>query len=193
MFKPEKMSFVNISVLDQNLPKVLDSITKLGIMHIVDKSELPSTSGMLGGVNIQPVQDKLAEFNDRIDVLSKAISTETLFLPEFGGGMPEDIEIDPFRIANKIESELIQMESDAESLLKRIEQLQIEIDKLNNDSEKFYMLEAKGLDLDHLKGMRFLYFTFGDVPLEFNHYNRLVESLSRIPCLLMAGEITGIR
>ncbi len=193
MFKPEKMSFVNISVLDQNLPKVLDSITKLGIMHIVDKSELPSTSGMLGGVNIQPVQDKLAEFNDRIDVLSKAISTETLFLPEFGGGMPEDIEIDPFRIANKIESELIQMESDAESLLKRIEQLQVEIDKLNNDSEKFYMLEAKGLDLDHLKGMRFLYFTFGDVPLEFNHYNRLVESLSRIPCLLMAGEITGIR
>ena len=40
MFRPEKMSFVNILVLDEYLTPVLDRLVKMGVMHVVDKEEL---------------------------------------------------------------------------------------------------------------------------------------------------------
>ncbi|HGJ64081.1 TPA: hypothetical protein ENS27_01685 [bacterium] len=193
MFRPEKMSFVNISVLNENLTKVLDCIAKLGIMHIVDKSELPSTSGMLKDVDIQPIKDKLSELSNRIDVVLNAMSVDIKYLPSLDKDAQERVEINPFNIVEKIESDLIQIEADVESIIKRVESLKNEIVKLNKDSEKLHSLEAHGLELDHFRNMRFLHFAFGDIPIGLDHYGRLMESLSRIPCVVMAGDILGHR
>jgi V/A-type H+-transporting ATPase subunit I len=187
------MSFVNISVLNENLTQVLDCITKLGIMHIVDKKEIPSTSGVLKDVDIQPIQDKLTELNNRINVLLDAISINTKYLPVLDEAARESIEINPLHIIEKIESDLSQIETDIESVIKRINQLKDEIRKLDRDSKRLYSLEAHGLDIDNLKNMRFLYLAFGDIPVGVDYHVRLVDSLTRIPCVIIDGDIVGNR
>ena len=69
MFRPEKMSFVSVSVLDEYLTQVLDRLAKLGVMHIVDKAELPSDIGGLEDINVKPVKDKLDALNGRVEEL----------------------------------------------------------------------------------------------------------------------------
>lgn len=189
MFRPEKMSFVNISVLNENLTQVLDCITKLGIMHIVDKKELPSTSGILKDIDIQPIQDKLSELNNRINVLLNTMSIDARYLPVFDKTAQKQIEIDPFNIVEKVENGLAQIEADAESVVNGINRLKAEINKFNSDSKKLHSLEAHGMNIDNLKNMRYLYFAFGDMPIGTDYYTRLVDSLARIPCVIISGDI----
>ena len=193
MFRPEKMSFVNISLLDEYLTNVLDCVTRLGIMHIVDKKELPSTSGMLKDVNVQPVRDKLFELNNRLNVLLDAMEVETKYLPVLSRLEREQIEINPFEIVENIEKELAEIEADVNPVIQQIAQLQAEMNDLDKDSRRLYVLEAHGLKIEDLRSMRFLYFAFGDIPVEFEHYRRLLGSLARVPCVIIKGKIVGKR
>lgn len=193
MFRPEKMSFVNISLLDNYLTNVLDCVTRLGIMHIVDKKELPSTSGMLKDVNVQPVRDKLFELNNRLNVLLDAMEVETKYLPVLSRLEREQIEINPLEIVDGIEKELAEIEADVNPVIQQIAQLQAEMNDLDKDSRRLYVLEAHGLKIEDLRSMRFLYFAFGDIPVEFEHYRRLLGSLARVPCVIIKGEIVGKR
>lgn len=192
MFTPEKMSFVNISTLDNNLTQVLESVTKLGIMHIVDKKDLPLSDGLLKDVDVQPIKDKLSEINTRINSLLSAMGVDTRYLPILSKKQ-EEIEIDPFNIVGKVESELIEIEGKLNPIIQRIDQLKAEMNKLEKDSRQLRSLEVHGINLEDLLNMRFLYFAFGDIPLEFEHFRRLVGSLERIPCIILQGDIVGNR
>ncbi|HGE70352.1 TPA: hypothetical protein ENX78_05910 [Candidatus Poribacteria bacterium] len=192
MFTPEKMSFVNISTLDSNLTQVLDCVTKLGIMHIVDKKDLPINDGLLKDVDIQPLKDKLSEINVRINNLLSEMGIDTKYLPTLSKSQSE-IEIDPFQVASKVENELTEIESEINPIIQRIAQLQSEMNKLEKDSKQLHSLEVHGINLEDLLNMRFLYFAFGDIPVEFEHFRRLIDSLERIPCVVLQGETVGNR
>ncbi len=192
MFTPEKMSFVNISTLDSNLIQVLDCVAKLGVMHIVDKKDLPLSDGLLKDVDIQPIKDKLSEINIRINTLLSEMGIDTRYLPVLSKKQDE-IEIDPLNIATKIESELAEIEDKINPIIQRIEQLNFEMNKLEKDSRQLHSLEVRGIKLEDLLNMRFLYFVFGDIPVEFSHFRRLVDSLTRIPCIILQGDIVGNR
>ncbi len=191
MFRPEKMSFVNISVLDEHLTPVLDRLVKLGVMHVVDKEELPPIEEELEDVDVEPVKNSLDALSSRIEemltILSIGISVSSI-----PAGVSEDtIEISPFQITDKIEEELSEIEREVSPAIRRQTQAQEEIAKLEEDSYRLAALDAKDVTVEDLKEPRFLYFAFGDIPAEY--YERLIGSLANVPCVLVAGEFIAGR
>ena len=187
MFRPEKMSFVSISVLDEYLTQVLDRLAKLGVMHIVDKAELPPSEGVLADVNTEPVRNKLVALEDRIQELLVILSSEVSFAFTLSGVNRDKIEIDPFQITDKISEELSEIETAVNPIVRRRVQIQSEITSLTEESYQLSALEAENVNVEDLKESRFLYMAFGDVPAEY--YGRLVDSLADVPCVLSAGDI----
>jgi len=68
VFRPEKMSFVNISVLDEHLTQVLDCLAKLGAMHVVDKEELRAglKSASTGQI-AEKIEERLSEIESAVN------------------------------------------------------------------------------------------------------------------------------
>jgi V/A-type H+-transporting ATPase subunit I len=200
MFRPEKMSFVNISVLDEHLTQVLDRLTKLGVMHVVDKEELPPSMEELRDIDVEPVKDRLGAVNSRIEELLTILAIEDgRILPnpllrkgELSAGVSEDkIEIDPFQVAEKVEVTLSDIEAAVNPVVQRRGQIQTEVSGLEENSRQLSALEAQGVNLEDLREMRFLYFAFGDIPAEY--YNRLAGSLANVRCVLVPGGVTAGR
>lgn len=186
MFRPEKMSFVNISVLDEHLTPVLDRLVKLGVMHVVDKEELSPIEEELEDVDVEPVRNSLDALSNRIEEMLTILSIE-LSVSSTPAGVSEDtIEINPFQIADKIEEELSEIEREVSPAIRRQTQAQEEIAKLEEDSYRLAALDAEDVAVEDLKEPRFLYFAFGDIPAEY--YERLTGSLANVPCVLVAGE-----
>jgi len=80
MFRPEKMSLVNISVLDEYLTQVLDRLAKLGVMHIVDKAELPASAEAMENVNTEPVRNELTKLSSRLEEMLAVLSIAVGFV-----------------------------------------------------------------------------------------------------------------
>ena len=178
MFRPEKMSFVNISVLDEYLTPVLDRLAKMGVMHIVDKAELAPGTESLEDIDTTPIRNKLAELANRAGELLTALSIEISFTFTSSGMSKDKIEIDPFKITERIEKDLSEIEAVVKPLVQRQNQIQSEILTLEAESQQLSALEAQGVNIDDLREPRFLYVAFGDVPTEY--YRRLVESLANV-------------
>jgi V/A-type H+-transporting ATPase subunit I len=187
------MSFVNISVLDEHLTQTLDCLAKLGVMHVVDKEELPSGMEGLDGIDVEHVRNRLTAMNSRVekllDILSIAETGSRLALTSsVPKNVNEDkIEIDPFQISERIEEDLSNIEAEVDPVIRRRTQIQAEIAELEEDSRQLSTLEAQDVDIEDLKETRFLHFAFGDIPAEY--YDRLVGSLANVPCVLVPGEI----
>lgn len=190
MFRPEKMCFVNISVLDEHITQVLDRLTKMGVMHVVDKKELYSASE-LKNVNIEPSREKLTSLNNRIVKLLAVLGIESNVLTASPDISKDRIQIDPLYIADKIEKDLSEIENEVNPVIQRREQIQAEITDMEENSRRLFDLEAPGVKVEDLKETRFLYFASGDIPLEY--HNRLVSSLSNVPCVLVTGRIIAGR
>lgn len=189
MFRPEKMSFVNISVLDEHLTQVLDRLAKLGAMHVVDKEELPSsTSRDLKDIDVEPVRNGFTALNSRIEGLLTILAIEDRFSVSVS---QDKIQIDPFQIAEKIEKDLSEIEAAVNPIVQRQTQIQAEVSDLEEDSRQLSTLETQGVNVEDLRETRFLYFAFGDIPAEY--YRRLVGSLTNVSCVLVPGEITASR
>jgi V/A-type H+-transporting ATPase subunit I len=184
MFRPEKMSFVNISVLDEHITQVLDRVTKLGVMHVVDKEELTFIPEQLKDIDAGPVKNRLSALDSRIDSLMNVLAVEDRFLPVSTG---MEIEIDPFQIAEKLENDLSEIEASINPVVQRRTQIQTEISDLEENSHQLAVLDAQGITLEALRETRFLYFALGDIPREY--YNRLAESLAHTQCVLVPGDI----
>ncbi len=191
MFRPEKMSFVNISVLDEYLTQVLDRLAKLGVMHVVDKSELPSSAGSLEDIDIGPVRSKLDSLRGRVEELLTTLSVVVGFTSISAGVSKDKITVDPFHIADEVERALSDIETAVRPVVQRRTQIQSEISTLEEESHQLSALEAQGVNVEDLKEARFLYMAFGDVPVEY--YERLVDSLADGPCVLAPGETIGDR
>ena len=186
MFRPEKMNFVSISVLDEYLTQVLDRLAKLGVMHIVDKAELPPGEEALEDVDTEPVRNKLAALEDRIQELLVVLSAEVSLGFTLAGVDRDRIGIDPFQVTDRISEELSEIETAINPIVQRRVQIQSEITTLTEESYKLSALEAQNVNVEDLKESRFLYMAFGDVPEEY--YERLVDSLADVPCVLAAGD-----
>lgn len=191
MFRPEKMSFVNISVLDEYLTHVLDRLAKLGIMHIVDKAELPASAETLEDVNIDPVRNKLIALNSRAKEMLDVLSVEFGFSYIQAGPDKDKIEIDPFQIADKVEEKLSDIEAAVRPVVQRQTQIQLEVSTLEEESRQLSALEVQNVNVEDLKEARYLYMAFGDVPVEY--YERFAESLIDLPYVLAPGERIGDR
>jgi len=191
MFRPEKMNFVNISVLDEHLTPVLDRLVKLGVMHVVGKEELPPTEEELEDVDVEPVRNSLDALSNRIEEMLNILSIG-LGVSSIPASVSEDtIEINPFQITDKIEEELSEIEREVSPAIRRQIQAQEEIAKLEEDSYRLAALDTEDVTVENLKEPRFLYFAFGDIPAEY--YERLAGSLANVPCVLVAGEFIAGR
>ena len=93
MFRPEKMSFVNILVLDEHLTPVLDRLVKLGVMHVVDKEELSPTVENLEDIDVQPVRSALDTLEKRVEEMLNILSIGNGISYLSGGVSNGDIEI----------------------------------------------------------------------------------------------------
>lgn len=191
MFRPEKMSFVNVSVLDELLTQVLDRLTKLGVMHIVDKNELDYTKNELRDVNIQPYREEFTEFASRIQNLLVILEIESRYINISSLKNKESIQIDPLQIAEKIKRELLEIENKVNPEIQRRAQIQLEISELEENSHVLSGIEVQNVKVEDLRNAKFLYLAFGDIPVEY--YHRLVTSLSHIPCLLAHGKVIAGR
>ena len=189
MFRPEKMSFVSITVLDKHLTFVLDKLTKMGVMHVVDKSELPTGSAGLKNIDVEPIRDKFNALSAKSNKLMDDLAIEDRhLLVEISH---EKIEIDPYNVAEKIEVELSEIEQIVSPVVKQIAQIQSEIKPLDETSQQIHILESEDVNIDDLRSMRFLYFAFGDIPMEY--YQRLSGSLAHLPHVLSRGDINNGR
>jgi len=186
MFRPEKMSFVNILVLDEHLTPVLDRLVKLGVMHVVDKEDLSPAVGNLEDIDVQPVRSALDTLEKRVEEMLNILSIGNGISYLSGGVSNDDIEINPFQITNKVEEEISEIEREVSPVIRQQVKAQEEIDKLEANSHQLAVLEAKDVTIEDLKEPRFLYFVFGDIPAEY--YERLAGSLANVPCVLLAGE-----
>lgn len=186
MFRPEKMSFVSISVLDEYLTQVLDRLAKIGVMHVVDKKELPPNVEGLEDIDVDPLRNRLHTLNSRIEELLGVLTIES-FYPSISAAVNEDkIEIDPFEIADKTTEELSEIETAVKPIIRRRTELHEETETLEDHSHQLAVLEAQGVKIEDLKDSRFLYFTFGDIPEEY--YERLAASVTNLQCVLVPGE-----
>lgn len=188
MFRPEKMSFVNISVLDEHITQVLDRVTKLGVMHVVDKEEVAAIPEQLKDIDAGPVKNRLSALDIRIDSLMNILAVEDRFLPVSTG---MEIEIDPFQVAEKLEKDLSEIEASINPIVQRRAQIQTEVSDLEENSHQLAVLDAQGITLEALRETRFLYLAFGDIPEEY--YDRLAESLAHTQCVLVPGETIMVR
>ncbi|MFC1714803.1 V-type ATP synthase subunit I [Candidatus Poribacteria bacterium] len=191
MFRPEKMSFVNISVMDEYLTQVLDRLAKLGVMHVVDKAELPSSTESLEDIDIGPVRSKLGSLRGRVEELLTTLSVVVGFTSISAGVSKDKITVDPFHITDEIESELSDIETAVRPVIQRRTQIQLEISTLEEESHQLSAFEVQGVNVEDLKEARFLYMAFGDVPVEY--YERLASSLVNAPCVLSPGETIADR
>jgi len=103
------------------------------------------------------------------------------------------VEINPFQIADEIENDLLEIETVLTPIVQRVTQLQSEIAELENNSRQFHTLEDYGVNLEDLRRMRFLYFEFGDIPVEREYYDRLAGGLTNVPCALLRGDVVARR
>lgn len=187
MFRPEKMSFVNISVLDKYLTQVLDRLAKLGVMHVVDKEELPPGEEVLEDVNIDPVRNKLAALSSRLETLFTTLSISESVAAVFSGVSREKISINPFEIAEILEKEISEIETEVNPIIRRRTLVQSEVADLEQESRQLAALEAQNVKVEDLKNSRFLYMAYGNIPAEY--YDRFVGSLANVQCVLAGGEI----
>lgn len=191
MFRPEKMSFINISVLDTNITQVLDCVVRLGIMHIVDKKDLPSTSGLLKDLDIQPTKDKLYDLNNRLNLILDNLEIDTQYLSPIDNKNQSQIEINPFQILDKAQKSIENIESEVMPIVHQMEQLQAKMKESERDSEAIHILETQSVNLQDLRNTRFLYIAFGEIPAGYDHYRRLSESLERINVIVLLNETVG--
>ncbi|MBD3182274.1 hypothetical protein GF312_08280 [Candidatus Poribacteria bacterium] len=186
MFRPEKMSFVNISVLDDYMTQVLDNLAKLGVMHVVDKKEVPvNLDEVMEDIEVEPIRNRLDTLNSKIeDILNiLSIPSDTYSISRIN---PDKIEIDPFQIADRIAEDISEVESEINPIISRRIQLHDEISILEERSHKFASLEAGDISIEDIKNFQFLFFVFGDIPSE--HYERLSNSLENSRAVLVTGE-----
>jgi len=191
MIWPEKMNFVNISVLDNCLTQVLSVLAKLGIMHIVDKRDVPSIARHLGNLDVETMKDRFSSLNNRIEHLLLALGIEPKFLSATEGVNPDEIEIDLFQAADRIEKEVQELESSLLPVIHQRDQLNSEIKELERISRWLSIIEIKNMAVENMRQTRLLYFAFGDIPSEY--YDRLVNSLANITCVLVRGEFSSGR
>jgi V/A-type H+-transporting ATPase subunit I len=191
MIWPEKMSFVNISVLDNCLTQALSVLAKLGVMHVVDKEEIPSIAKHLVDLDVEPIRDKFTSLNSRVEHLLLALGIEPKYLSATEGVNPDEIEIDPFQSADRVEMEVQELESSLLPIIHQREQFNTEINELERISRWFSAIEIKDMTVENMQHTRLLYFAFGDIPSEY--YDRLVNSLANITCVLVRGEFSAGR
>ena len=184
------MSFVNVSVLEDHLTQVLDCLAKLGVMHVVDKEELPPSVEGLEDIEVDPIRDEFDALDSRIEGILTTLSIASF--PSISGSVGEEkIEIDPFQISEKVRSDLSEIEGEVNPVIQRRIRIQEEISELEEDSRQLSALEIHGVSIEALKESQFLYIAFGDIPEEY--YERLVGSLANVPCVLVPGPIMGAR
>ncbi|MBM3211585.1 hypothetical protein FJZ33_05155, partial [Candidatus Poribacteria bacterium] len=191
MFRPEKMSFISISILDKYMSQVLSCISKLGIIHIVDKNDLGSTTSELKDINTQPLKEEFAEISNRIEKLITIMGIESKSIDVSAFKDSHIIPIDPLQIAEKLENELSIIENEVNPLLEKRAQMQLEILDLEEKSHHLSHLDSEGLKIEDLRETRFLFFVFGDIPKEY--YQRLVDSLSNALYILVPMKVRANR
>ena len=76
------------------------------IGHIVDKAELAPGTESLEDIDTTPIRNKLAELANRAGELLTALSIEISFTFTSSGMSKDKIEIDPFKITERIEKDL---------------------------------------------------------------------------------------
>ena len=186
MFRPEKMSFVSISVLDEYMTPVLDRLAKLGVMHIVDKSELLFDEVTLEDIDIGPARNILSSLENRVQELFTTLSVGGDVASILAGVNNDKIEIDPLKITDKIAAEMSEIEAEVTPVTQQRGQIQSEISTLEQESYQLSALEAQDVNVEDMKEPRFLYMAFGDIPAEY--YRRLIDGLANVPCVLTAGD-----
>jgi len=191
MIWPEKMSFINISVLDNCLTPTLSVLAKLGVMHVVDKKEIPSIAKHLVDLDVEPIKDKFTSLNSKIEHLLLALGIEPKFLSATEGVNPDEIEIDPFQSAEVMEKEVQELEAFILPIVHQREQLNTEINELERISRWLSAIEIKDMPVENMRQTRLLYFAFGDIPSEY--YDRLANSLGNITYVLVRGELLAGR
>lgn len=191
MIWPEKMSFMNISVLDNCLTQVLSVLARLGVMHVIDKKEVPSIAQHLVDLEVEPIRDKLTVLNSRMEHLLELLNIESSFLNPTEGVNPDEIEIDPFKIADGIEKDIQEIESYLLPIAQQRDQLDSEVKELERISRWLSAIEIKDMPVENMRQTRLLYFAFGDIPSEY--YDRLVNSLGNITFVLVRGEFSAGR
>ncbi|MDQ1318691.1 MAG: V-type synthase subunit, partial [Candidatus Poribacteria bacterium] len=167
MIWPEKMSFVNISVLDNCLTQTLSVLAKLGVMHVVDKKEIPSIAKHLVDLDVEPIRDKLNSLNSKIEHLLLALGIEPKYLSATEGVNPDEIEIDPFQSVDRMEKEVQELEATLLPIVHQREQLNTEINELERISRWFSAIEIKDMAVENMRQTRLLYFAFGEIPSEY--------------------------
>ena len=191
MFRPEKMSFVNISVLDSYMTQVLDSLTKLSVIHVIDKNELVSGVRGVEDIDVSPMRRKLNELSTAVESLLSTLSIE-ISLP-FGSSSEnvDDVEIDPFQIAEKVGKELSDIGTEVNPVAERIARAEAKIAELEEQSRRIALVETEGLRIEEIREPEFLNFSLGDIPREF--YQRLIGSLTHVPCVIIPKEVRADR
>jgi len=169
MLKTEKMERVNIIVYDADVDKVTEKIAELGILHLIDISEVESWAGNLHPPRLEVTADDCREREKRISSLLTQLSADME-----GTAPPRDVR--PL-LLDEVDGELDRAEEEVKRVISAKKVKEEELRRLREIYENIEtFLPVGGIDLS--ARYSFLEVAFGSV--ESDNLELLREKLGPI-------------
>ena len=176
MLKPERMTLLQVVVLDDDVVSASAHLAAQNVVHLVDRS-IAAPELREGTPESYPtVRSTLASLSSAVDELASWFAEEG-FPPRAVAG--KVIELDPGKVTETLGPTITKLAGDLRTMRATREQAHLEIIRLARISDTLQSFASAGLFYTQLIALRHFDFVAGTMPLRFQR--ALEESLNGIP------------
>ncbi len=177
MFKPERMSLLQIVVLDDDVIPVCDYLVKQRVVHLVDRSVVAPALREGTPAYFSSVQAD-------IETISEQLHTLSAWLRQSGGIAARadddaDLTIDPQNVCEDIKPQVTESITRFSAIRKERDEKKDEINRLTRISDALQSFETAGISYGELSEFRFFAALTGTMPRRY--LPDLRRSLQQIP------------
>ena len=183
MFIPEKMKLLKIITAKEKFSPLLQSITKLNCLHIANSIYFEQASEIL-----RAPEEKKEIFNKMSALDTIVVNTcKKIDLGIYKTN--QEIEISPFTISDKLDSEIRDFQYKVEDLIHSIADLEREIPTTELLSWQLNQLDSLGINVGLLSEPMYLYLKVGTIPAQ--QLPILENSIQNIPFVIESSYQLG--
>ncbi len=177
MFKPERMSLLQIVVLDEDLITVCAALARQKVLHLVDRAVVAPA---LREGTPAFFSDAHAAFETLLTQLDGTLNWLEDQLPDFPDcSMHPPLTLDPPRALDELTPQYAACHEQLTQLRAAHDRTQAAITRLTRIADVLQSFESAGVTYQELSGFRYFAFLAGTMPLRYLHALR--ASLQQVP------------
>ena len=175
MFKPERMSLLQIVLLNEDVISACDVLAKEKVVHLVDRAVVApalreGTPAFFSGAHAS-----LENINEQLNNLSVLLDYPKVLSQKKSG---RELIIDPQKISEEIKPVLEEKLNEVKKFLKEIEDKNKKITQLIRISDTLQSFESSGISYNEIEKFKYFDFVAGTMPAK--HLSDLRRSLCQI-------------